>query len=300
LGFLAREVPRWSRENHCFSCHNNGDAARALYAAIRAGEAVPAEALADTTSWLADPGRWDKNGGDGPFSDKRLARLEFAAALASALAAGRVDDRRVLVAAAGRLVADQAADGSFLLEGGEALGAPATYGRPLATLALRDTLRAADPSTFRDAIGRAERWLVAARVESLLDAAAILPIVADPQVSALPGADAQRRRGLDLVRRGQSDDGGWGPYPSSPPEPFDTAVVLLALVRLLEAENARGGPAPGLRDAIRRGRAFLLARQNPDGSWPETTRPAGDDSYAQRLSTAGWATLALLATRPIP
>ncbi len=28
VAFLAREVPRWSRENHCYSCHNNGDAAR--------------------------------------------------------------------------------------------------------------------------------------------------------------------------------------------------------------------------------------------------------------------------------
>jgi hypothetical protein len=37
MGFLAVEVPRWSRENRCFSCHNNGDAARALYQASRVG-----------------------------------------------------------------------------------------------------------------------------------------------------------------------------------------------------------------------------------------------------------------------
>src|SRR6266853_1906685 len=23
--YLVVEVPRWARENHCFSCHNNGD-----------------------------------------------------------------------------------------------------------------------------------------------------------------------------------------------------------------------------------------------------------------------------------
>jgi len=45
-----------------------------------------------------------------------------------------------------------------------------------------------------------------------------------------------------------------------------------------------------------RGRAYLVAAQLADGSWPETTRPAGADSYAQRLSTTGWTTLALLAT----
>ena len=42
VAFLSAEVPRWSRENHCYSCHNNGDAARALYEASRAGIRVPA------------------------------------------------------------------------------------------------------------------------------------------------------------------------------------------------------------------------------------------------------------------
>jgi hypothetical protein len=45
------------------------------------------------------------------------------------------------------------------------------------------------------------------------------------------------------------------------------------------------------------GRAFLLEAQLGDGSWVETTRPAGQQSYAQYISTTAWATLALLATR---
>src|SRR6185436_19333086 len=44
--FLKREVPAWSRDNGCFSCHNNGDAARALYAASKKGYHVPHEVLA--------------------------------------------------------------------------------------------------------------------------------------------------------------------------------------------------------------------------------------------------------------
>jgi hypothetical protein len=47
-----------------------------------------------------------------------------------------------------------------------------------------------------------------------------------------------------------------------------------------------------------RGRAFLVSLQEEDGGWPATTRPPGAESYAQRLSTTGWATLALLATPP--
>ena len=36
LSFLRREVPRWNRENRCFSCHNNGDGARALFGSMNA------------------------------------------------------------------------------------------------------------------------------------------------------------------------------------------------------------------------------------------------------------------------
>jgi len=69
---------------------------------------------------------------------------------------------------------------------------------------------------------------------------------------------------------------------------FDTAIVLLALA----AEK----PA-GMTGRILQGRDFLATQQQKDGGWPATTRPPGGESYAQRLSTTGWATLALLATR---
>ena len=79
-----------------------------------------------------------------------------------------------------------------------------------------------------------------------------------------------------------------GPYVTSPPEVFDTALALLGLAAHCD-RRAR-------REMIRRGREFLVGAQQPDGSWPETTRPPGADSYAQRISTTGWALLALLAT----
>jgi hypothetical protein len=44
---------------------------------------------------------------------------------------------------------------------------------------------------------------------------------------------------------------------------------------------------------------ILLAQQRAAGDWAATTRPSGTESDAQRMSTTGWATLALLATRPV-
>jgi hypothetical protein len=108
---------------------------------------------------------------------------------------------------------------------------------------------------------------------------------------------AQRARALDTLKRGQGPDGGWGPYVSSQAEPFDTALALLALAPL------RGGAVVAapftsseLAQAIARGRQYLISVQADDGSWPETTRPSGGESYAQRISTSAWALLGLFAS----
>jgi hypothetical protein len=50
------------------------------------------------------------------------------------------------------------------------------------------------------------------------------------------------------------------------------------------------------REPIRRGRAYVVRAQLESGGFRETTRPAGYQSYAQHISTTGWATLALLET----
>jgi hypothetical protein len=282
VAYLAAEVPRWSRENHCFSCHNNGDAARALFGAKAAGLMVEDSAIADTIAWLNRPDGWDKNGADGPISDKRLARIEFALALASAVETGASRDRDALRRAAEGVEKDQLADGSWPIEDGGGLGSPATYGRRLASALAVRVLERDDPARHAKAIGRARLWLRSADLSSVLDAAA--EVLGQPDA----GRDGSRRA-VDFLRSSQSRSGGWGPYRDTPTEPFDTALALLALA------SRRG--EPGIIEAIGRGRTALITMQRDDGSWPETTRPAGGESYAQRLSTTGWATLALFATR---
>jgi Squalene-hopene cyclase C-terminal domain len=288
VAYLSGEVPRWSRENHCYSCHNNGDAARALYRASRAGINVPRKSLEETTRWLTRPSDWDHNGGDGPFNDKRLARVVFTTSLQTAVATGWIEDRAALIRAAERLALDQTADGSWAIEGEDGTGSPASYGRPLATWLARDSLSAADRRRFRAAIERADGWLARQKILTIADASVAL--LATEKALAAGGND-RFRQSLELLRRGQSDDGGWGPHVSSPPEPFDTAIALLAL--------ANCNRSPEVRAMTARGRAFLVAQQQQDGSWIETTRPSGNVSYAQRISTTGWATLALLATRDL-
>jgi hypothetical protein len=279
VDYLIQEVPRWQRENHCFSCHNNGDAARALFAARKAGYTVPDSALADTTGWLLQPERWDEVHGSPAASDKKLARIQFAAALAEAWRAGVTRDRRVLLQAADSLLKLQESDGAWLVDTGGLPGAPATYGTALATYQARRTLETAGESRFAAAIAGANRWLTAAKPENLLDAAAML--------LALPQSPEVRRKCLPMLLASQTSDGGWGPQPHVPAEAFDTAVVVLAL-------RAAGEGAVGYAKPIGRARAFLIGLQEKSGAWPETTRPSGGQSYAERISTAAWVVLALL------
>jgi hypothetical protein len=285
LQYLIREVPRWSKDNKCFSCHNNGDAARALYTAIRLGRKVPEKALADTTRWLIKPEGWDHNASDQKFSDKQLDRLQFGITLIDAMDAGLIKDRQPLLKAAAIIAPQQNPDGFWPIGGGGTLGSPTTHGDTLATVHARRVLDRADKSKYKEAIGKADAWLRLRQSKTVLDAAAVL--------LALESADdagtlKQRGACLAVIRMGEAEKGGWGPYVNAAPEAFDTALVVLALSRQPETKE--------IESWRRRGRAYLARTQQKDGSWPETTRPSGADSYAQRISTTAWATQALLAT----
>ncbi len=280
IAFLAREVPAWSRINGCFSCHNDGDAARALYAASRKGYAIPQNALNATTAWVSQPNTWEHNKGEPGFSDKTLSNVQFASALLAAFEAGQVKDRQPLAVAARKLIAEQATDGAWRIDPDSALGSPTTWGTTLTTSMAMKVLQQDGSDKSMEASRRAQRWLSRVTPNSVLTAATL--------IMATSISHEQRQQSMNILRAGQTSDGGWGPYAKSPPEVFDTAMALLALNEVSQE--------PGVNELIRRGRVFLVSQQQADGSWVETTRPSGGASYAQRLSTTGWATPALLKT----
>jgi squalene cyclase len=291
--YLAAEVPKWRREHPCYSCHNNGDAVRALLAAAGRGHAM-GNAIDDTLAWLATPERWDANAGRGGSEDLPLGRIQFASTLLSMVAFARAP-QEALDRAAAMLLAHQGAEGSWRLSESQILGGATFYGTSLATAMAHRVLSRASTDATQLPRAKAAAWLRAANVETVLDASAIL-IGLERDVDA--PAVTQRRRALETVKRGQGPDGGWGPYVTSQSEPFDTALAMLGLVALRNVQDLAAAPfsEAELEQALRRGRQYLVAAQLEDGSWPETTRPAGGESYAQRISTTAWALQALLAT----
>jgi hypothetical protein len=117
------------------------------------------------------------------------------------------------------------------------------------------------------------------------------------------GADAVAlRAAADALRKEQRFDGGWGQTVKMASDPYATATALVALHRA-------GGLA--IDDpAYRRGVAFLVRAQLPDGSWYvksrskpfqpyyETGFPHGKDQFISSAAS-GWAATALaLACAP--
>ncbi len=289
ISYLATEVPSWHRENGCYSCHNNGDAIRALVAAGNHGLLRDRKPLDNTLEFLCSPAKWDANGPDGPFKDAKLARIQFAAALADATTSGLIGNPEPLHSAAKLLAELQRTDGSWPADAEGTLGSPITYGQPLASAMAIRTLFAASAKDFATHIESGQRWFVNREPRGILDAAATLLALSDTDGQA---CRLRRTQSIKLISTGESDGGGWGPFVNSPPEVFDTAVVILAL----NAEILKHPEQCKLAAPIDRGRDYLMARQQADGSWLATTRPPGVDSYAQQISTTGWALQALLAT----
>jgi hypothetical protein len=279
--YLSVEVPKWKDEHPCYSCHNNGDAARALMVASARGYDI-GNALDDTIGFLKQPAGWNQSKAAEGFDDKQLARVQFASALAVAHEHGRAP-RGDLERAAKLLVADQKPDGSWMLDQSQSIASPATYGTIIATWSARRTLLKSGLPASHAAIANADKWIRSLQPQNVIDCAAVILALDRASDTA---AEELRRGCLVILQSGQSREGGWGPYVTTAPQVFDTAMAVQALVML---------DRPELKESIARGKDYLVRQQRPDGSWPETTRPADQESYAQRISTTGWALLALLA-----
>ncbi len=247
IAYLETEVSAWSGEHGCFSCHNNGDGARALYTAIADGKQVQAKALSETGAWLQNPAGWDDNRGDPGFSDQSLARVQWAASLAASQLSG-------LNEAAAILADTQNDNGSWAGETAGSVGSPATWGGALATAMALRTLRAADPKAFADAIAAGEHWLQTVDPKNVPEAAALVFALGDGKAA---------ERGRAFIHEAQTSDGGWGPYRNAPSEVFDTALATLALDDEALAQQ---------------GRSYLLKTQLGAGGWLATTRLSGSQS----------------------
>ena len=178
-----------------------------------------------------------------------------------ALAVGADRDRDETAETARRRLLDlaigqQAKDGSWNLNPG---GRPPIHGSPSAQTAWV-ILAMTDRATDRALDKRALEWR--AKDEPADELAALaLRVLVDRRLGTRDDPAKERMRAL--LRR-QNDDGGWSQTSEMKSDAFRIGLVLYVLSGAKEADAA----------ALDRARGFLVKNQQPDGSWPMTSRPA--------------------------
>src|SRR5438094_678281 len=146
-----------------------------------------------------------------------------------------------------------------------------------------------------ESIRRARQWLLSAEPQSAEERAMLL--------MGLVWSDAPRARVVSAikdVRDHQEATGGWSQFGRTPPDAYATGMSLYAL-------HVAGVPATDA--AYRKGVAFLLSTQYPDGAWFVRSHSFPIQRYFesgfpfgrhQWISSAGtsWAALAIAQTLP--
>ena len=215
------------RENQCFSCHHQGDGARALASARAQGWKLPAETLDSSQQWLEKLEDWHHQKGDPNAKDPLLADLQFSMTRCSDAIIDGIRDRiPPMVSVGGGAIVDPSERGRLLGLGVRAHSGNARCSRfSLGHFLAWRLLKAAAYPAFSSARERAEKWLLQIPIQHVPNAACKLLFVQERD----QGAQGESILCLEFLMKSQSRFGGWGPYPGSPAEIFDTSLALIAL-----------------------------------------------------------------------
>ena len=303
LPLLQRGAQTWNERRGCGSCHHRQMIVRTTGLAKRLGFAVDTS-LADTqlAPMVSNPVRnlarlrkqleTDEGvavstiglGGDGAYADagNLIAQVE-----------ADVPKSEALEVRAQLLARKQLPDGRW------------RYGPPRVPVISSDFTTTAyaaraittyAPSDHSSEISRrvdlARRWLLQTRPETTDDKAS--------RLLGLRWTGADQRAvaaAVSALKREQRSDGGWSQLPGLNTDAYATGMVLVAL--------RTAGAMPVTDPVYRRGVNYLLATQEPDGSWFVHKRAAPLNEYFesgfphgkfQFISYAGscWATMALM------
>ena len=282
--YLLLESTSWSPDNGCFSCHNDGDAFRALLAYDKESQSLRAPQWQSLLNWFQRPEEWLKSKSAEIGESPILTFIQFGTARQAAQNAGWIEaEESVERTIRNELLKTQSRAGYWQVEPDRTIGSPGTYGNALASFQALSIIGEEQSEQIESAKTRCLNWASQFYPKSSTDLAAISLLLNLAETSKL------RERAKDwsqhLVET-QNADGGWGIFPHRYSEVFDTAIACIAIAKTL-------APSSG-EESLKNARQFLEETQEPSGGWPETTRPSGGVSYAQHISTTAWALQALI------
>ena len=280
IPYLRREGARWIEDKKCVSCHRVGNMIWALAATERAG--FPPAGVSEVADWAVDATLAPNTHGAATGSEnlEGVAQLLLAGPVRGRLAEDDVRRELIVLLRDGR-----AADGSWPAGGQLPMQKrPKPETAAISTLWIGLALLAADDDPDTPArVATAASAVDAAGPGTSTEWFAARLLLADRL--------GQGDRAAELaaaLRARQRDDGGWNWAGDDPSDALGTGLALYALTR---------SGVPPADPAVAAGRRFLIAGQNPDGSWPVpgTKRSAkGRTRETSDYWGAAWATLALI------
>ena len=298
LAFLVSDAEKWRTERHCATCHHGTMTVWALSEAKSQGHADAARTLGDVTEWTRERlANIDKPRDTRPGWNMVSTPAVYLAVMAQAVPAQQAVSPGDLQRIAGHLLRHQEADGSWAWSLAPAGNRPPPVFESdevvtlMAYVALGPHVPS-DPasSPARDGRQKALAWFEKAGRGHSTQATA-LGLFRDVQAHKTP---KELEPAVDRLLSLQHQDGGWGQDTDLPGDAFATGQALYFL-------SVAGVPRD--RAPVRRGVAFLVARQKADGSWPMTSRahpgarPMTNPVPITYFGSA-WATLGLLRSVP--
>jgi N-acyl-D-amino-acid deacylase len=299
---LEEGAANYTKHRQCFACHHQSLTLAAVHSARKRGFAIDADKAAKQLEFtlatfkpkLDRIRKGESIGGATTTAGYALFTLEVA---------GHPRDE-VTDALVEYILKKQRVDGSWPAQANR----PPSEGSPFTSAAVAlQGLRSYGPPAehakaaelrkrIAEAIERTRGWLEQATPATTEDKVM--------RLRALVHAGADRKQveaARDALAGEQRADGSWSQLPDREGDAYATGTVLLAL-RL-------AGTAP-TEDVYRRGVAYLVKTQRPDGAWIVETRsrpiqvffdngdPGGKSQFISFLAT-GWAVAALLETVPV-
>ena len=306
IGYLQTESAAWLKTRKCAACHHVPMPLWALSEAERQGYAIDKQFVADTTESLL--GSRDKlmaskvfpNPADPPDPRPQGRGLNmglpFLAVAAQSLPALKEGQKQSLKLIAEEIVKKQQPDGSwefFATLRRPPINESQTTDAAWIIMALQGETGPGAPESQRAALSKAIAWLDAA-TRSGLHQDKVLKVLLGFR-SAKPRQTMQTT--IDELLALQRADGGWSQtVPEWKSDAFATGQTLYVLS--LVGFTAK-------RPEIKRGIDFLVATQEPDGSWPMISRSTPDGSPgSSKLLTpitcaaSSWAALGLARLAP--
>ena len=189
------------------------------------------------------------------------------------------------------LLTDQTADGSWRLGEGRLpiVAAPGVM-TTLTLLALPPQSGEKSKET-KAAREKALKWLATAKPEDDLQALAVRVVLRQ----RLGESNKQLQSLAKQIVNRQNADGGWSQAKEMASDAYATGQALYALTVAGVASCDA---------AVKKGQAFLVKTQRPDGSWPMTSRPMKPgDQGSKNLSPithagTAWGTIGLVRSAP--